>query len=135
MNRGARRAATHKEEMPDRTVSNAKDRENIQYKLGMCIEPLNSGNNPQGIMTGRIAPDAVNIANYVDTGKEPMKPFETSWPKIKVSLTCQLAIYYTMPHSLLQCAMDVQVVKLCIQPDTSCGLARHHKVKQRCTKT
>ena len=28
-----------------------------------------------------IAPDAVNVANYVATGKEPMKEFETGWPK------------------------------------------------------
>ena len=65
------RVTTHKEEMHDRIESNAKNRENIQHKLEMCIEPLNSDNNPEGIvdiMTGRIAPDAVNVANYVATG-------------------------------------------------------------------
>ena len=31
------------------------------------------------IVTGRIAPDAVNIADSVATGKEPMKQFETGW--------------------------------------------------------
>ena len=34
-----------------------------------------------------------------------------------------MGIYYTMPHSCLQCPVDVQVVKLCLQADTSCGLA------------
>ena len=29
-----------------------------------------------------------------------------------------------MPHSLLQGTMDVQIVKLCLQPDTSCGCPR-----------
>ena len=70
--------------MPDRNVSNAKNRENIQHKLEMCIEPLNSDNNPEGIIniiTGRNAPDAVNVTNHVATGKEPMKQFETRWPE------------------------------------------------------
>ena len=31
-------------------------------------------------MTGRIAPDAVNIADSVATGKEQMKQCETGWP-------------------------------------------------------
>ena len=47
----------------------------------MCIELLISDNNPEGIvniMTGRIAPYSVNVANYVVTGKEPVKQFETS---------------------------------------------------------
>ena len=33
-------------------------------------------------------------------------------------------------HSLLQCAMYVQVVKLCLQPETSCGLARHQSQRK-----
>ena len=50
----------------------------------MCIELLNSDNNPEGIVniiTGIIAPCTINIANYVATGKEPIKQFETSWPE------------------------------------------------------
>ena len=50
----------------------------------MCIEHLNSDNNPEcivDIMTGRIAPYTDNVANYVATGKERMKQFETSWPE------------------------------------------------------
>ena len=50
----------------------------------MCIYPLNSDNHPDGIVnivTGRIAPDAVNVDNYVAMGKEHMKQFETGWPK------------------------------------------------------
>ena len=70
--------------MPDRIVSYEKNIQNIQHKLEMCIEPLNSDNNPDGIvniMTGRIAPDAVNVANYVAAGKEPMKQFAKRWPE------------------------------------------------------
>ena len=70
--------------MPDRIVSKAKNRENIQHTLEMCIESFTSDNNPDGIVsvtTGRIVPDAANLANYVATRKEPMKQFETSWPE------------------------------------------------------
>ena len=69
--------------MPDRIVSNAKNRTNIQHKFEMCNEPLNRDNNPEGIvnsMTGRIPPDSGIVANYVVTGNEPMKAFETSCP-------------------------------------------------------
>ena len=70
--------------MPDRIVSNAKNRENIQHKLEMCIEPLNRDSNPEGIvnsMTGIIAPDSGSVANYVVTGNEPMKAFVASSPE------------------------------------------------------
>ena len=63
-------------------MSNAKNGDIIQHKLEMCIEPLNNDNNQKGIVniiTGRIAPYAVNVANYVATGKEPMNRFETGW--------------------------------------------------------
>ena len=81
---GTREATTHKEEMPGRMASDAKDRGNIQQKLQMCLDHLNSDNHPDGIVnivTGRIAPDAVNVDNYVAMGKEQMKQFETGWPK------------------------------------------------------
>ena len=70
--------------MPGRIVSNTKNIENIQHKLQMWIEPLHSDNNPEGIvniMTGRRVPDAVNVVNYVATGTESRKQFETSWPE------------------------------------------------------
>ena len=81
---GTREATTHKEEMPSRMASDAKDRGSIQQKLEICIDPLNSDNHPDGIVnivTGRIAPDAVNVDNSVAMGKEQMKQFETGWPK------------------------------------------------------
>ena len=71
---GTKRATTHKEEMPGRIESVAKNRENMQHKLEMCIEALDSDNYPD-------APDAVNIADSVATGKEPMKQSETGWPE------------------------------------------------------
>ena len=81
---GTREATTHKEEMPGRIASDANDRGNIQQKLEMCIDPLNSDNHIDGIVnivTGRIAPDAViNVDNSVAIGKEQMKQFETGWP-------------------------------------------------------
>ena len=62
-----------KEEMPVRIASDAKDRGNIQQKLEMSIDNLNSDNHPDGIVnivTGRIALDAVNVDNSVGMGKE-----------------------------------------------------------------
>ena len=70
---GTREATTHKEEMPGRIASDAKDRGNIQHKLDMCIDPLNSDDHPDGIansVSGRIAPDAVNVDHSVAMGKE-----------------------------------------------------------------
>ena len=81
---GTREAITHKEEMPGRIASDAKDRGNIQQKLEMCIDPLNSDYHPDGIansVTGRIAPDVINVDNSVAMGKEQMMQFETGWPK------------------------------------------------------
>ncbi|KAG0722059.1 hypothetical protein GWK47_045188 [Chionoecetes opilio] len=81
---GARQAMIHKEEMPGRIASDAKDRENIQHKLEMCINPFSREDHPEGIVnivTGRIAPDAVNVDNSVDLGKEQMKQFEAGWPE------------------------------------------------------
>ena len=36
--------------MPGRIASDAKDRGNIQQKLEICIDPLNSDNHPDGIV-------------------------------------------------------------------------------------
>ena len=35
------------EDIPERIVSNARNRKNIQHNFDMCIEPLNSDNNPE----------------------------------------------------------------------------------------
>ena len=45
---GTKRATTHKEDMPGRIESVAKNRENIQHKLEMCIEALDSDSYPYG---------------------------------------------------------------------------------------
>ena len=69
--------------MPGRIASDAKDRVNIQHKLEMCIDPLQNDNHPDGIVnivTGRIAPDAVNVDNSAATGKEQMRQFQAGWP-------------------------------------------------------
>ena len=74
---GTREATTHKEEIHGRIVSDAKARGPTE--LQMCIDPLNSDNHPDGIVnivTGRIAPDAVNVDNSV-----AMKQFDTDWSK------------------------------------------------------
>ena len=71
----------------------------------MCIEPLNSDNTREGIvniMTGRIAPDPVKVANYVATGKEPMKQFETRQSGEKVYIKqCQSSYHVCQLHCQL----------------------------------
>ena len=54
-------------------------------------------------MTGRIGPDAVNVANYVAIGKEPMEPYETSWPEsfYQAYHVYQLYVYQTKIRRLL----------------------------------
>ena len=45
----------------------------------MCIDPLNSEDHPKGIVntvTGRIAPDSVNVDKSVSLGNEQMQQFE-----------------------------------------------------------
>ena len=48
---------------------------------------------------------------------------------LKIILICQWTKYYLRPPSLLQGAMDVQVAKVCLQPDTRYGLASHQRGK------
>ena len=48
---------THKEEMPARMTSDAKDREKIRKKLEACTDPINPEDHPLGIfniISGRI---------------------------------------------------------------------------------
>lgn len=74
----------HKQEMPGRTASDAMDRDNIRHKLEMCIDPLSCEDHPEGIVTivtGRIAPAAVNADNAAAVGKQQMKQFEAGCPE------------------------------------------------------
>jgi hypothetical protein len=74
---------THKEEKPARVTTDAKDRDKIRDKLLTCIDPLDPASHPAGfinVVTGRIAPETVNIHNAVDIGKGQLVSFEHSWP-------------------------------------------------------
>ena len=92
--------------MPGRIASDAKDRGNIQHKLELCLDHLNSDNHPDGIVnivTGRIAPDAANVDNSVAMGKEQMKQFETGWP---------ITFYEPLSNKLVTMSVTKKRIKL-----------------------
>lgn len=74
----------HKEEMPSRIVSDAKDRGKLRNKLSTSVDPLHPASHPKGlvnIVTGRIAPANVNVPDSLGIGLAQMQEFESSWPK------------------------------------------------------
>ena len=54
-------------------------------------------------MTGRITRYTVNVANYVATGREPMKQFETSWPE---------TFYEPLSNKAVTMAVSYKYIKL-----------------------
>ena len=74
----------HKEEMPGRMLTDAKDREKLRTKLSTSIDPLQPSSHPDGlvnVVTGRIAPAKVNAPFALEIGQAQMQEFENSWPK------------------------------------------------------
>ena len=77
-------SSLHKDEMPARKISDARDRKKISEKLMTCIDPLNSKDHPENIIniaTGQIAPGNVNAHYAVTIGQEQMKKYELAWPE------------------------------------------------------
>ena len=77
-------SSLHKDEMPARKISDARDRKKISEKLMTCIDPLNSKDHPENIIniaTGQIAPGNVNAHYAVTIGQELMKKYELAWPE------------------------------------------------------
>ena len=70
--------------MTARIRSDAADRKNIQKKLELCIDPLNSLSHPPNVVniaSGKVAESSVNVHEAVAIGKEMMKEFEKQWPE------------------------------------------------------
>ena len=74
----------HKEEMPARMKSDAKDRIAIRNKLELWIDPLHNDQHSGeliNIVTGKIvAHPSVNVDNAATLGLQQMKTFEEHWP-------------------------------------------------------
>ena len=74
---------THKEEQSARTEAVAMDRSKIQKKLSICIDPLNTNDQPSGIIkfvSGEICQDTVNVDKAISLGEKQMKDYEAGWP-------------------------------------------------------
>ena len=73
----------HKEEMPARKKTDAADREKLCERLITCIDPLNPDDHPDqlvNIVTGKLAPAAVNADTGAKIGLQQMKDYEDHWP-------------------------------------------------------
>lgn len=75
---------THKEEMAARISSDREDRRNIQKKLQLCIDPLDSSLHPTNVVniaTGKVSESNINVPDAVSIGTSMMKDFEAKWPQ------------------------------------------------------
>ena len=73
----------HKEEMPARKKTDAADRDKLRERLITCIDPLNPDDHQDplvNIVTGKLAPAAVNVDNAAKIGLQQMKDYEDHWP-------------------------------------------------------
>ena len=74
---------THKEEQKSRIVADAADRAAIREKLDRSIDPLSTSNDPEklvNIVSGRVAPDTVNVDKTLAIGTKQMEDYEGTWP-------------------------------------------------------
>ena len=74
--------SSHKKESKSRIKSDALDREGIQKKLQIYIDPLDPDQHPDeivNIVSGRVAPSSVNI-NAIEIGRLQMQESEAGWP-------------------------------------------------------
>ena len=75
---------THKEEADARITTDTLDRENIQNKLAVCVNPMTFTNHSDyivNIVTGKLSSIAVNVDRSVCIGSLAMQEFEDYWPQ------------------------------------------------------
>ena len=73
-----------KEEMKARIASDGADRQSIQNKLKLCIDPLDPSSHPPtivNIVSCQVADDTVNVHDAVAIGTKQMQEFEKGWPE------------------------------------------------------
>ena len=69
---------SHKEERPHRIQADSVDREKLLEKLSAVIDPLDPSQHPDGLMnvvTGRIAPEDVNVPLAVKLGRKQQNEY------------------------------------------------------------
>ena len=71
--------------MTSRIQADAKDRETLQEKLELIIDPLDPQQHQEGlinVVTGKaVYHSSVNVNNAIMLGKKQMETFEQSWPE------------------------------------------------------
>ena len=75
---------SHKEEAPHRVSADNVDRQKLMSKMENVIDPLDPSQHPPSIVnivTGRIAPDSVNVDNAIAIGTKQLKEFESALPE------------------------------------------------------
>ena len=75
----------------------------IQNMFDTCISPLNSEQHPRGIVnivTGEVAPDAVNVDRALEIGSAQLVTFKASLPE---GFYAPLSLGVSFSHSLDQC--------------------------------
>ena len=74
----------HKEELPHRIQADNNDRKKIGTKIRNGMNPLDPKEHPPGlinVVTGRIAPNNVDVDQAIALGQTQMKEFESTWPE------------------------------------------------------
>ena len=72
------------EETKARIALDGSDRQSIQNKLKLCIDPLDPTSHAPtivNIVSGQVADDTVNVQDAVAIGTRQMQEFEKGWPE------------------------------------------------------
>jgi len=93
----------HKEEAQARISADQADREGLQKKLELCINPLDPEQYSQTIMNGMIGPSSVNVDETIDIGTRQMEEFESKLPD---------GFYDSVPMNAETMAMTKKPVKV-----------------------
>ncbi|MES9884040.1 MAG: hypothetical protein ABW185_24600 [Sedimenticola sp.] len=82
-NHYTKQMTVHKEESEARIKSDAEDRRKLRVKLDSCIPPLTPSEHPPGlvnIVSGKLAPDKVNVDEAYSVGCQQLATFQDGLP-------------------------------------------------------
>ena len=76
----------HKEEQPHRIKADQLDREKLRIQLAKTMHPIIPEQHPSvtelvNIVTGRVAPDSVNVDKALEIGHQQLRSYEQSLPE------------------------------------------------------
>ena len=79
------KVTVHKEEGKKKIEAVRALRDKLRVKLSSLIHPLDPTKHPEGVLvniiTGKIAPENVNVDHALELGTKQMKDFENSLPE------------------------------------------------------